>query len=168
MDTQALVLQVRYGAWATRRTLDAAAPLTADELHRDLGNSYGGIHGTLVHIFQADSIWFDRLHGVPTAALSAYEAPPDFAAFSQTWLALLDRWTEWAEQLNAADWDRMVLHRNTQGVPDTQPAWHIALHVANHASYHRGQVTTMLRQLGKPAIGTDLITYYHSLAAATA
>jgi uncharacterized damage-inducible protein DinB len=165
---QALVLQVRYSAWATRRTLDAAAPLTSDELHRDLGSSYGGVYGTLLHIFQADSIWFDRLQGVPTAALSAYAAPADFAEFSQTWLALLDRWTRWAEQLNAADWDRMVAHRNTQGVPDTQPAWRIALHVANHASYHRGQVTTMLRQLGKPAIGTDLITYYRSLAAATA
>jgi|SRR5579872_1240339 len=168
MDTQAVLLQVRYSAWATRRVLEAVAVLTSDELHRNLGNSYGGIHGTLAHIFQADSIWFDRLHGVPTGPLSAYPAPPDLAVFSQDWLALHDRWIAWAERLDAAAWDRPVPHRNTRGESDTQPAWRIALHVVNHASYHRGQITTMLRQLGKQPIGTDLMAYYRSIAAATA
>jgi uncharacterized damage-inducible protein DinB len=168
MDTQAILLQVRYSAWATRRVLEAVAALTTEELHRDVGNSYGGVHGTLAHIFQGDSIWFDRLQGVPTGALAAYPAQPDLAAFSQDWLALHDRWIAWAERLDAAAWDRMVPHRNTKGDSDTQPVWRIALHVVNHASYHRGQITTMLRQLGKQPIGTDLMAYYRSIAAATA
>jgi uncharacterized damage-inducible protein DinB len=34
-------------------------------------------------------------------------------------------------------------------------------HVVNHGSYHRGQVTTMMRQLGaKPAKYMDLIAFY--------
>ena len=97
MDTGALVLQVRYSAWASRRVLEAAGALNAEELHRGLGSSYGGIHGTLVHIFQADSIWFDRLQGVSTGSLGAYKPDADFAAFSQRWLAVLDRWVAWAE-----------------------------------------------------------------------
>ena len=38
-------------------------------------------------------------------------------------------------------------------------------HVVNHGSYHRGQVTTMLRQLGaEPAKGMDMIAYYRAKA----
>jgi uncharacterized damage-inducible protein DinB len=163
MDMTGLVLQVRYSAWASRRVLESAGALNADELQRGLGSSYGGVHGTLAHIFQGDSIWFDRLQGVSTGSLAAYVPDADFAAFSQRWLAVLDRWVAWAEALDAAGWDRIVPYGNTKGEPDSQPAWRIALHVVNHASYHRGQITTMLRQLGRQPIGTDLMAYYQSL-----
>ena len=56
MDSEALVLQLRYSAWATRRVLDSATALSAEELSRGLGNSYGGLRGTLEHIYQADEI----------------------------------------------------------------------------------------------------------------
>jgi uncharacterized damage-inducible protein DinB len=69
----------------------------------------------------------------------------------------------WAEQLSPADWDRIVFYRNTKGEASQQPLWQIVLHIVNHASYHRGQITTMLRQIGCMPIGTDLITYYRSL-----
>jgi uncharacterized damage-inducible protein DinB len=47
--------------------------------------------------------------------------------------------------------------------------WHMLQHVVNHASYHRGQVTTLLRQLGAaPPKSTDLITYYREIGARTA
>lgn len=163
MDTTGLLLQVRYSAWATRRVLESVRSLNAEELHRDLGSSYGGIYGTLAHIFQGDSIWFDRLDGVSTSSLAAYAPDADFAAFSRRWLGVLDRWVSWAETLDIAGWDRIVPYRNTQGETDSQPAWRIALHVVNHASYHRGQITTMLRQLGREPIGTDLMAYYRSL-----
>jgi uncharacterized damage-inducible protein DinB len=168
MDSQALVLQVRFTGWATRRVLESVAPLSAEEIQRNLENSYGGIQGTLVHIFQADSVWFDRLHGDSTKGLAAYEPDSDFAAFSGQWLAMLDRWASWAEGLSASDWDRMVAYRNLKGEADTQPCWRIALHVVNHASYHRGQITTMLRQLGYKPVATDLMMYYRSLPAAAA
>jgi uncharacterized damage-inducible protein DinB len=163
MDTTGLLLQVRYSAWATRRVLESVRSLDAEELHRDLGSSYGGIYGTLAHIFQADCIWFDRLDGVSTSSLANYAPDADFAAFSRSWLAVLDRWVSWTNALDTAGWDRIVAYRNTKGEPDSQPAWRIALHVVNHASYHRGQITTMLRQLGREPIGTDLMAYYRSL-----
>ena len=163
MDTNALVLQIRYSAWATRRVLESVEALNSEQLHRNLGSSYGGVQGTLTHIFQGDSIWLDRLEGVPTTGLDKYAPDADFAVFSKRWLAVLDRWTTWAEALDAAGWDRVVAYRNTQGEPNSQPAWRIALHVVNHASYHRGQITTLLRQLGREPLGTDLMAYYRSL-----
>jgi len=163
MDTQAFVLQIRYTDWATGRVLGATAALEPEELHRDLGSSYGGIHGTLAHIFQGDSIWFDRLLGKPTGSLGAHLASADFSEFSKQWLDVLDRFVIWAEKLEAADWDRICEYRNTKGEAFATPVWQIVLHVVNHASVHRGQITTMLRQLGHTPIGTDLIAYYREL-----
>jgi uncharacterized damage-inducible protein DinB len=163
MDTQAFVTHVRYTAWATRRVLDSAAALKPEELQQDLGNSYGGVFGTLAHIFQGDSIWFDRLQGKTTGSLAAYTPSADFAQFSMQWRDVLDRFVEWAEKLGAADWDQICKYRNTQGEAFATPVWQVVVHVVNHASYHRGQITTMLRQVGHTPIGTDLIAYYREL-----
>lgn len=168
MDTQAVVLQLRYSAWATRRVLESTLELSPDELNRDLSNSFGSIQGTLTHIFQGDSIWFDRLMGTPTRNLGAYEPAPDFAQFSKNWLALLDRYVSWAEGLKPGEWDRIVHYRFINGDAGQQPVWQLALHIVNHATYHRGQIITMLRQLGRTPIGTDLITYYRSMSTAAA
>src|SRR6476620_3300291 len=103
MDFGALVLQLRYSAWATRRVLDSVRELDPTEIGRNLGNSYGGVRGTLDHIYQADAIWFDRLMGAPTGNLTAYTPDPDLAVFTEKWMALLDRYVAWAEQLSAGD-----------------------------------------------------------------
>jgi uncharacterized damage-inducible protein DinB len=166
MDTHALVLQLRFTEWATRRVLESAATLSAEDLHRDLGNSYRSLFDTLVHIYQADAIWFDRLMGLPTDRLATYEPRPDLAGLSEQWQALHGRYLAWAESLAPADWDRIVPHRNLKGEAARQAVWRIVLHVVNHASYHRGQVTTLLRQLGREPTGTDLMLYYRSLPAA--
>ena len=160
MEAQALVLQLRFSEWATRRTLESAAALSQEELHRNLGNSYGGVFDTLNHIYQADAIWFDRLMGLPTDNLDKYESSVELAGLSEQWLALHDGYLAWAATLQPADWDRIVPHRNTKGEFSRQAVWRIVLHVVNHASYHRGQITTMLRQLGREAVATDLMLYY--------
>lgn len=168
MDTHALVLQLRFSAWATGRTLEAAAGLTPEELHRDLGTSYGSVFGTLAHIFQADAIWFDRLMGVATAGLDAYQPGADLAGLAGRWSPLHERYLAWAEGLAPADWDRIVPHRNAKGEASRQAVWHIVLHVVNHASYHRGQITTLLRQLGREPVATDLMLYYRTALPAAA
>ena len=160
MDSEALVLQLRYSEWATRRVLDSVMELGLEELSRGLGNSYGGVRGTLEHIYQADAIWFDRLMGVPTSDLSKYQPSANFPE----WAPLLDGYVKWAEGLAPADWDRIVSYRNVKGEAFQTPVWQIVLHIVNHASYHRGQITTMLRQIGRSPIGTDLILYYRSVS----
>ncbi len=53
------------------------------------------------------------------------------------------------------------------GKEGASPLWQMVAHVVNHASYHRGQVTTLLRQLGAvPAQSTDMITYFRELVPA--
>ncbi len=61
--TDTLQTHLRYSAWASKRLVDAAAQLTAEELNRDFGTSEKSILGTLVHVFAADRIWLARVEG---------------------------------------------------------------------------------------------------------
>jgi uncharacterized damage-inducible protein DinB len=57
-----------------------------------------------------------------------------------------------------------VSYRDIRGQPFTNTMAQMLRHVVNHSTYHRGQVITMLRQLGADAVGTGLITYYREHA----
>jgi len=97
-----------------------------------------------------------------TTNLDPVRSAPDFGDFSKKWLALLA-----ATSLGGKADDRRVGPRNSvsqyQRRAIRDRCLEIVLHVVNHATYHRGQITTMLRQLGRKPIGTDLIIYYRSL-----
>src|SRR5580704_17421136 len=63
------------------------------------------------------------------------------------------------EWLWLEDVQRVVHHNTTAGVPQAAPLWQMLQHALNHSTYHRGQVTTLFRQLGAKATGTDLIMF---------
>jgi len=165
MNVTDLVYHTKYNAWATGRVLEAARPLSAEQYSREAGNSFGSVQGTLSHIYQADKIWFARLTGKPTSSLAEFQPPAEREAFEKDWLALLDGYAAWTQALTGEDWDRVIHYRNVKGVALENPIWQIILHLTNHDSYHRGQVTTMLRQVGAKPVSTDLIAYYRELAA---
>ena len=61
---------------------------------------------------------------------------------------------------------RVFEYKTLAGVAGRSPLWQMVQHVVNHGSYHRGQVTTMLRQLGaKPSKSMDLVAFYRVLPA---
>jgi len=163
MQASDLLHHVRYNRWATARTLESVRPLEAELLSRDLGASYGGVRGTLTHIYQADKIWLARLFGKPTGNLAEFQPPAEWDALEQEWLEILDHYIAWAQALPEGGWDRVVNYRDTKGTPYQSPVWQILAHLTNHDSYHRGQVAAMLRQLGQVPAGSDLILYYRSL-----
>jgi len=59
----------------------------------------------------------------------------------------------------------VIKYRNTAGTPFEGPLWPMLQHVVNHSSYHRGQIATLLRQLGAKPMATDLIVFHRELAA---
>ncbi len=154
-----------YNRWANERVLDAAAGLSAEAYARDLGSSFPSVRDTLVHVFAAEWVWLSRWQGTSPAGL-----PADWEL--STVEALRTRWAEVEREraallagLGDAELDRTVAYRNTKGEPFTSSLGQMLRHVVNHSTYHRGQVTTMLRQLGAEPVGTDLIQYYREHAA---
>lgn len=148
-----------YNRWANHRILGAASALSREELERDLASSFPSVLATLVHVLAAEWVWLSRWRGHSPSAL------PDWDLSSLD--ALRAKWDEVERDQRSflADLDEETLmrrlpYRNTRGEPFEQPLWQLMRHVVNHSSYHRGQVVTLLRQLGSRAVATDLVLYY--------
>jgi uncharacterized damage-inducible protein DinB len=162
------VAHLRYHQWATGRVLEETVPLPADQLVKTLGGSFGSVYGTLVHMYQADRIWHDRLKGLPTGPLADYEAPGCTYDLQNAWTAMLAQMMTWAEGLAENDWLGEMSYKTLAGVQYETPLWQTILHVVNHGSHHRGQITNMLRQLGVKPVNLDLIAFYRTSAVSTA
>jgi uncharacterized damage-inducible protein DinB len=153
-----------YHYWARDRMLAAIEPLTAEQYTRDLGNSFISICDTAVHIYAAEWIWYARWQGENPTALLTADRFPDVASLRAVWAeheAKMRAYVETMGEQRALE--RVIEYRLLSGDPGASPFWHMLQHVVNHASYHRGQVTTMLRQIGAPpAKPMDLIAYYRT------
>ena len=154
-----------YNSWANHRMLDACAPLTPEQLSRDLKSSFPSVRATLEHIVWAEWLWLERWKGSSHSGPSAEEFA-DLAAIRTRWNQVEAELQQFVRGLNAADLDRTVTYRNTKGKEFSNPMAHMLQHLVNHGTYHRGQVTTMLRQLGAAPVATDLIAFYRERAAA--
>jgi len=164
MRNEYLVEYVRYGRWATLTTLDACAALDEVDLRRDLRAAYQSVWGTLVHVYQADSVWWSRFQGQATGKLSTFEPGTGLAELRERWLAVQDQFVTWAQSLTSDQWDADFEYRNSKGEGFRQPIWEAVLHAVNHGTLHRGQILTMFRQLDRVPTGTDLIFYYREKA----
>ncbi len=150
---------LEYHAWATQKTLDSVEPLSAEELHRDMQTSHSSVWGTLAHTYNADALWLKRLHGDGLARLDGAAAAPDLPSLRQAWADVQGGLISFAGGLSDADWESVFDYRFLSGKEARSPIYESLLHVANHGTYHRGQLVTMLRQLGAEPISTDFITF---------
>lgn len=153
---------LHYHRWATRQVLEETLPLSAEQLVRDLKGSFPGIYDTLVHLYQADTVWLARLEGRPTGTLADYAAPGCTFELRDAWSTVQDRMIEWAAALDEDAWLRKMAYKSIAGIAYESHVWQAILHVVNHGTHHRGQVTGMLRQLGLKAVNLDLIAYYRT------
>ena len=91
---------------------------------------------------------------------------PDVATIRRTWTEHERNVRALLDDLGEDGVARVIPYTLFSGVASASPFWQMLQHVVNHASYHRGQVTTMLRQLGAaPAKSCDMITFYRELGA---
>ncbi|MBZ5577083.1 MAG: DinB family protein [Acidobacteriia bacterium] len=154
--------QLAYSAWASQRLVGAASRLTPDELNRDFQTADRHVLGTLVHVYAADRIWLARVTGAPSPAFTT-DADYHFPVLQNDWPALHQRWQHWAAALTGEQTDSTVAYKDTKGHAYTSVLWQIVLHVVNHGSHHRGQVSGFLRAMGHPPPALDLGLYYREI-----
>jgi uncharacterized damage-inducible protein DinB len=159
VSADTLRMHLDYTAWASRRLLDCAAKLSPEELTRDFKTSDRTVLETLVHVFAADRIWFARIHGIPPAT---FINPEDrqLSALQHEWPSLHERWKQWAAPLTDPDVQAKIPYRDLKGNAWEQPLWQILLHVVNHGTHHRGQVSGFMRAMGHNPPPLDLIAFY--------
>jgi uncharacterized damage-inducible protein DinB len=166
MNVEDFVLLYEFNAWADHRSLDACAALADAQFVQDLGSSFPSIRDTLVHLMLVEWVWLERWHNrAPDKYPAAASEFPNLASVRVRWAEIERALLGYVSALQEDDLQRVVHHRTMAGVPQAQPLWQMLQHLANHGSYHRGQVATMLRQLKAKPADTDLIIFYRERAA---
>lgn len=155
-----------YNSWANHRAMDAAAALTNEQFTKSMGNSFSSVRDTLAHIFGAEWIWLERFQGRSPAGLPDATQYSDLASLRKSWDEFEPRLLGFVRGLTQSDLDRMFEYKTLRFGVYSNPLWQSMQHVVNHGTYHRGQVTTLLRQLGAQPVLTDLMHFYRERAVA--
>jgi uncharacterized damage-inducible protein DinB len=163
MNLQDLRTLLDYHYWARDRMFEALDAVSADQLNRDLGGSFRSLHDTVAHLYAADHAWYARWQGASPAALLTGAAFPDLAAIRRAWSEHEPEMRAFLERLGEDGVNRVFEFKMLSGQPAASPFSPMLQHLVNHGSYHRGQVTMMLRQLGAPPPKSlDLIAFYRA------
>jgi uncharacterized damage-inducible protein DinB len=160
MRPEDIRLLYEYNSWANNRILDACTPLSPEGFARGLGSSFSSVRDTLVHIMGVEWLWLERWNGRMPTELLASEKFPDLASIRQRGAEIGSNVLGFTARIEAQDLGRVHNIRTTKGEPYSHPLWQMMQHLVNHGTYHRGQVTTMLRQLRAKPLATDLIAFY--------
>jgi len=158
----ALSSHLDYTAWASRRLLDAAAALTPEQLQQDFHTADKSVLGTLVHVYAADRIWLAR---VRSQTLASFISDADYSLphLQSDWPVIQEGWQQWLDALPEDAIATPIDYKDVKGNAYQNPPWQIVLHVVNHATHHRGQISGFIRTLGIRPPALDMTAYYRSL-----
>jgi len=159
VNAETVRLLAAYTRWADERMFAAVGALASEAFLRDLGSSLKSVRDTVSHLVGAQWVWFGRWTGAAPRGLWDAAGYPDLPPLRARWE---ETWREMGSFLEGRTDDQLradCAYTNTKGRPFTYPLGALVLHMVNHSSYHRGQVATLLRQLGAQAVSTDLVVY---------
>jgi uncharacterized damage-inducible protein DinB len=146
--SKALRELIDYNYWARDRQLQACAALSQEQFLRPLGASFPSVRDSLAHLVAVEWIWLERWRGRSPQSLLSAEKFPTLAAISERWSVVERELRAFLDGLSDEALERPFTYVNLKGETWTYVLWRAVFHVLNHQSYHRGQVTTQLRQLG--------------------
>lgn len=165
MTLEEAITLVDYHYWARDRMLDAVDGLTPEQYVQDLGSSFKSVRDTVVHTYGAEWNWYLRWVGNSPTGLPDASAFPAVATLRAAWKSQEQKVRLFVGSLGEANLHRTFKYRTFDGQAVESVFAHMLQHMVNHATFHRGQVTTMLRQLGMPAPKPqDLIRFYRERA----
>lgn len=155
-------LLYEFDRWANARVLQSLAALTAEQFTRDLGGSFSSVRDTILHVLVGEwnwlTYWKAPLQDAAFLAdlrtrresLFAPKAFPDLDAVRQKWTEIEKEQIDFVNRLTDESLQKMLPARDT-----FISLAHLMQHLANHSTYHRGQIALMMRQLGAEPVATD-------------
>jgi len=137
--------QLVYDEWANREVVAALRTDGADERSLQL----------LAHILSAERLWLERIRQQPQS--TPVWPRIDLDQCEAQAVEMGRRWREYLELLTAGDLSQPVPYKNSKGEEWTSTVGDILIHVVMHSSYHRGQIASHMRAIGRTPAYTDFI-----------
>jgi len=148
-----------YNIWATKTLFERISKLPEEKITQEIVSSFPSIYKTAVHMWQAESIWWQRFNKATTIIVLSEVFKGNFNELTIGLAAQSQQWKEWLDNASESDLEaEFSFIRNNE--PFTMKVNDMLLHIFNHATFHRGQLVTFLRQLNESEIpSTDFSTY---------
>ena len=151
---------IDYHIWANNKVLLELHSLTDEEWNKELGGSFPSLHLVCKHIMSADYRWLHRWKGVSLAPIpEAFNAQNNSTQLAALWQPIMDEMKATVET-NEGALDKLLVFTTAKGDNYSMPFWQTFYQVVNHGTYHRGQITNMIRMLNRQPVGTDMLLFF--------
>jgi uncharacterized damage-inducible protein DinB len=149
-----------YNVWASKTLFERISKLSEEEINKEIASSFPSLYKTVQHMWLAEEVWWQRLKLVENIELQSEKFPGTFNELTANLAKQSQQWVDWintATETQLAHVFAYVRNKEQQKLP----VYQMLQHVFNHATYHRGQLVTILRQLGADKIpATDFSAFY--------
>ena len=155
---QVLQAYASYNHWANKEITSAILEMD-ENLHQQIvKSSFPNLYATVLHIWDAESIWLQRMKQHQQILVPSKEFNPTMQEAVNGWLEQSYQLIHYVQSLTDEDLMKEFDYKNLKGQAFRSPYWQTVHHVFNHSTYHRGQLVTMMRELGVTVLPvTDFI-----------
>lgn len=151
-----------YNEWANARIVLSLRSLEQEQLERRIESSFPSIQATLGHIVSAEWIWLRRWKGESPESIPAWALEGTLETLVPQLTEVETERAQFLAGMSDGDLERKIAYRSIKGDPFETRFDDMFRHVVNHSTYHRGQLTTMIRQVGGVPPSTDFVVFTRS------
>lgn len=161
MDTKSLLLDyLGYNLWANQQFVNWFKEMAQEILEKNTTSSFNSIKSTILHIWDAEYIWFQRINNKPLDEIPSQHFKGDVFVLFDTWLRFSEKFLAYVKNLSINQFADTQSYKHNNKTESPYLAYMI-MTCMNHGSYHRGQLVTMARNFGlNNPPQTDFIQYY--------
>lgn len=157
---QILQQYAAYNIWASERIFNCIKSLSEEKINQEINSSFPSIRETVLHGWNAESLWWQRLKLSEKIIAPADSFSGLFDEMEKMAIRQSQEWKAWIDAATELQLQHVFAYQNNKKEQFKQPVYEMILHVFNHGTYHRGQLVTLLRQLGIDKIPpTDFIVF---------
>lgn len=152
---------LQYDYWANMKLLAHVENLSEDLFHKRMNSVFPSIAETFYHIYRGQRIWIKRC--IPDLAVN--ESITSFQNINEAKTSFTELHSIMIDSIEL-HYDKLseVAYQNTKGTTFKNHIDEIMLHLANHGTYHRGNIASMIRECGYNGTSTDYIQYLRDMA----
>ena len=152
-----------YQIWANGLVCEWLGKISEEQWNQPVVSSFNSVYETIIHVAGAEKIWVERLRGHSKLEMLTGTFKGSKEDLIKLWKEISLNFKKLIEEMPEEKFQQKLLFKNTKRIEYNQPYYQLLAHVVNHSTYHRGQVVTMLRQVGFTDVeSTDMTTYFRS------
>ncbi|MEO8768839.1 MAG: DinB family protein [Ferruginibacter sp.] len=156
-----IILQyANYNIWANQRIIDCITNLSDEQLQQKINSSFKSIYLTLVHLWDVESVWWQRIKLQEVVTWPGLTFNGSVIELGNNLIQQSKQWAAWIDLATETVLEHEFIYKNSKREQFKQPVYEVLHHLFNHQTFHRGQLITMMREVGVEKLpGTDLITF---------